>query len=114
MIADTPDLRLWIARLVVGKSVAPLLPGSEEALLEAARAEGMAALLADALAQWQEAPAYLRDVFRSVARDSAAYELACQVEARSITAALAASGVRALVLKGTALGYWLYAQPAHR
>jgi hypothetical protein len=78
-----------------------------EALPAAAHRHGLAALLADAVAD-ADAPAAVRERAASAARDRAVAGLQGMAEAIRAVDALRAAGIRAVSLKGPALSRWLY------
>jgi hypothetical protein len=69
---------------------------------------GVGALLWEAAA---EAAPEVREALEGTVRAAVAREVFVQRELRTVTAALAAEGVSALVLKGAALAYSVYRQP---
>lgn len=85
-------------------------------LLAAARYHDVLPLLDAALCRSEVVglPAELRQACRDATRAQAVYELAHRAEMIRVFDALAAGGATALVLKGTALAYNLYANPALR
>lgn len=111
MIASRDQLRRWLAATIAGGDI-PFPEGDdgEGRLLMLAEEEGVVCLLYDRL----HASTSLRTTLADPARSRVAVELARQWEASQILAALANAGIRALVLKGTALAYWLYEHPAQR
>ena len=106
--------RAWLTA-VIGGGEASVSPGEFEGLLEQAREEGVLALLAG---QWRmSVDAYasgLAVALQREARNEAAIELSRLARARSVLAALQGAGIDVLVLKGSALAYWLYPQPEWR
>jgi hypothetical protein len=80
-------------------------------LLEVARREGVLALAQQALAGMESAPPVLIQAFSAAARRAAMPALAYQGEARRLCRKFADAGLQPIVLKGLALGAWLYPQP---
>jgi hypothetical protein len=91
-----------------GESV-PAPTAAAEAVLAAAKAEGVTALVARQLALGEESP--LRHAFADAARGVAAVSLLHAAECRRIFALLDRAGIPALLLKGPALAAWLYPAP---
>ncbi len=107
--------RTWIAAILAGKPVHGNVPCAATDLIDCAQQEGVAALLADALVKAESnIDLQLKQSFQDAARVAAAYELSRFAETRTVLRVLADGGVRALLLKGSALAYWLYREPAHR
>jgi hypothetical protein len=87
------------------------LSGELDALVETADHEGVTGLLAAALAGMSgELPKSLGQALQV----QAMHELARLAKARYALDALAETGIPVLVLKGSALAYWLYDSPLHR
>lgn len=117
MSLSPSELRVWLARLLVDGVITPLSDEAGGALLGLARDEGVVVLMVDALAAVEiepYPPRHFLAMSRDEARSMVAHEMARQMEARAVISALASISVRALVLKGTALAYWIYAHPAQR
>jgi hypothetical protein len=77
-------------------------------LLEVAMAEGVVAIANRRLDADLTVPADVRDEFAAAARALAAAHLALEAEARRVLAGLHAAGISVVVLKGMALGHWLF------
>jgi len=89
--------------------------GSVETLLKVAKAEGVAALLAQRFASDPDvAGNMLHAAFAKAAREAAVVFLLRQTECRKVLGVLKAGAVPVLLLKGSALAYWLYAEPMVR
>jgi hypothetical protein len=89
-------------------------PAPLRSWLEAARIEGIDALLAS---RWQSLPDVAqsdRAACQDVLRRAGARELLFQSQEQRVLAALVAEGIDALVLKGAALSRWLYPEPRLR
>lgn len=89
-------------------------PGLPELVPARVRYHGVAVLLherAEAIADW---PAAVRRAIRDSAVQAAMWELSHQQCLARLHHALVSRGVRTLLLKGTALAYGLYANPASR
>jgi len=105
----------WLAaRLRAESPAAPLsLDSRTQALLGASAAEhGVQALLHAAWARGDagvNVPQGLRDAVAAAAREQAVLEMLQRVELARLTEALAANGLPALLMKGAALGYTVYA-----
>lgn len=102
--------RAALARALLG---APLPPGADAACAALAAREGVLPLLEATLrrsVEWPALPASLRTTLQEGARRAVALDLYRRHELARVAAALAAAGVRVLVLKGNALGLWLYPQ----
>lgn len=80
-------------------------------LLDAAKAEGVAGLVNWRLDGAPSVDPTLREAFARAARGIAAASLLFEAECRKVIGVLEAGGVEGLLLKGSALAYWLYPQP---
>lgn len=103
--------RAALARALRG---APLPADADAAWAALAAREGVLPLLEAALrrsAEWPALPESLRTTLQEGARRAVALELYRRHELARVAAALAEAGLRVLVLKGNALGLWLYPQP---
>lgn len=80
-------------------------------LLEAARDEGVVTLVSQRLASMPGAAPELRTAFANEARQLTMAALLFEVEARRVLKTLAAADIPVLLLKGSALAYWLYPAP---
>jgi hypothetical protein len=95
----------------------PDLGTDEASLLEICKAEDLSALCFHRLsrsASMESWPAPLRDTLSVAARMRTAEELLRASETRTVLDELARGGVRAILIKGTALAYTLYEAPALR
>lgn len=102
--------RAALARALLG---APLPAGADAALPTLAAREGVLPLLEARLrlaAEWPSLSAPLRKALQDGARQAVALDLYRRHELARVVAVLAAAGLRVLVLKGNALGLWLYPQ----
>lgn len=80
--------------------------------LEAAQGEDVVALVQARLrAEPAGVPDAVQAAFEDAARAEAAQSMLRQAEARRVLALLAAAGLPVLLLKGSALAYWLYPAP---
>ena len=114
-VDPSADARAWIA-MVLSDGRQAIGPGdrSIETLLTVATEEDVLPLLERRLRDrdgWQLLPQPFRDRLASAARAAAVTALFREREIRRIAKALADAGARALLLKGNALGLWLYSQP---
>lgn len=85
-----------------------------DSLVATARDEGLLPLLEWRLRtspDWDLLPAPLQDALKSGAREAAAESLFRGSELRRVGRILQDRGIRGLVLKGNALGQWLYPKP---
>lgn len=80
-------------------------------LLELSRREGVLALACHALSQRPDAPAGLQATFADAMRSGAAGGMLLRAECARVLGELAAAGIPVLLLKGVALGAWLYPTP---
>lgn len=83
-------------------------PDSGENLLELARAEGVVALVSDRLGEGLNVPASVRDEFADAARSLVAAHLVLEAECRRVLGVIHQAGIPVLLLKGLALGQWLF------
>ncbi len=106
----TDDLRRLTALLSAarGRDAPPAADCDAAAIAAAADAHGVSALLWTALAGVGGAEA-VRDALTPAARAAAALDVFARRELEATLAALSAAGVRALVVKGAALAYTVYA-----
>lgn len=107
--------REWIAAALRGEAVSPDLDGFDaEALVAAAEDEHVLPLLEWRLRNgdgWQASPEAFRKALVDGSRLAAMQSMLRENEQQRISRVLAESGIRALLLKGNALGFWLYPQP---
>ncbi len=110
--ADPADLNLrrWLAALIAGltPSVSVIDGGCRKELLVCAREEGVIALAYEHLSDSPDAPVALRDTFATAARDAAVAALLREAECRRVLSALAVAQIPVLLMKGSALAWWLY------
>lgn len=87
---------------------------SVEEMLETASEHGVETLLWEALGATSGPARTVREALDARVRAAATRDLFVQRDMRAVLDALASAGVRALVIKGSALAYSLYAQPWQR
>lgn len=105
----------WLAVALRDTSPMPRAPDVAPNLLVArARFHGVVALIADTPALLDMLPDGHVHALKLEAQNLAFWELGHQVQLRALAHACQAEGINALVLKGTALAYSVYAKPAHR
>ena len=87
-----------------------------EAMIAIAQEQGVAKLLYDLILSEGdlEKSAPVATILRDIARQETALELARLVGIRQVLGCLSRTGHRVLLLKGSALAYWLYDNPAQR
>jgi hypothetical protein len=83
-------------------------------LIDAADAHGVVALLWEALRAAPPSAAAIRQALEPRVRADAARDLIVHAEMRRVLDAIADAGERAIVFKGSALAYTIYASPWHR
>lgn len=108
-----PIERRWLANALAGKPLPELSVSNEQvdALIQWAQDEGVAAQCHARLKQsdtWDLLPERLRAELDFLARELAVHALLREGDCRRVLDSLAGAGIRPLVLKGTALAYWLY------
>jgi len=121
--------RTWLAAVIIGGRPARPVSAAPEAsdLLAAAREEGVVALVdwrlrgpapASAASPTGCAaplpfalPSELRDAFAAAAREEAMRSMLLEAVSRQVLDLLSGAGLQALLLKGTALAHWAYADP---
>ena len=86
----------------------------QDALAAAAGEHGVTALLWASLGTVTGRGASLRDSLAPMVRAAATRDLLVQQEMRALLEAVSAAGARAMIFKGSALAYTVYAQPWHR
>ena len=109
-------IRSWLAAVI--RLECPASPAAGDAnpaeLLRVAQEEGVVALVHERL-QWPELASLvlpgLREAFAEAALEKAVQSLLRQAECRCILERLERAGLPVLLLKGSALAYWLYASP---
>jgi hypothetical protein len=84
------------------------------ALVDAAEDHGVSALLWDLLSGAPEAQLPLRRALASRARAAVARDLLVSLELSDVLGAMAAGGIRTLLIKGAPLAYTVYEHPWHR
>jgi len=89
-------------------------PALAEVFIERATFHGIECLIHEHLRHLAGCPAAVRDALRQLATDRAIWELRSRQQLSTVLAALASAGVEALVYKGSALAYSLYANPVWR
>jgi hypothetical protein len=106
------ERRQWLADLLCGRSpnaaTAPFIDDVD--VVQSARAEGVLALLADRL-QARPAADPLRRAVVAAARGTTVIAMLREAECRRVLALLHAAGIPVLLLKGSALAWWLYPSP---
>ncbi|MFN7183309.1 MAG: nucleotidyltransferase family protein [Thermomonas haemolytica] len=106
------DSRGQLAQALLGAPLPQALTDAEG--LAMAKREGVLPLLEAALRvspQWPELPQDFRNALQAEVRQAIGLDLFRRHELSRVAAALAAGGLRVLLLKGNALGLWLYPQP---
>ena len=110
-------LREWLVALINGGD-APWPSGlayDVPAVVTALQSEGIAVLACQRMSGSKFAfPQALHDALQSAARESAMHSLQLDAETRRVLTVLAQAGLPCLLLKGSALAYWLYDSPALR
>ncbi len=101
--------RNTLANILAGHTV-DLSEWHTDTLLAHASAEGVLALLGQRVPQLRNAPPELLDELAAAGRSLAASSLLLEAECRRVLATLPAQKP-VLLLKGSALAYWLYPQP---
>ncbi|QIL20521.1 nucleotidyltransferase family protein [Thermomonas sp. HDW16] len=113
--APASEVRSWLASVLSdGHEAIGLGDHSAETVVAAAEAEGVLPLLDWRLRGrrgWELLPKPLQQRLQGGARQAAMTTLFREREIQRIAKALADAGARALLLKGNALGLWLYPQP---
>lgn len=101
-----------LARIISASACASadLDPALGEDLLDLAKAEGVVALVSQRLGE-KSAPPNLLDAFATSARSLAAAHLILEAQARRVIEAIHDAGIPVLLLKGVALGQWLFPAP---
>lgn len=103
--------RQWLAGVLRGEPPRIDAPGpGHGALVRTAEEEGVLTLVVDRLTGWTGDPA-LRDAFSRAARGPAATWLLRHAECQRVLAVLAQADTPLLLLKGSALAWWLYPSP---
>ncbi len=107
--------REWlIAILSTGQCEGRIETESVDSLVATARDEGLLPLLEWTLRAspgWHLLPGQFQEALKSGAREAAAESLFRESELRRVGRILQTRGIRVLVLKGNALGQWLYHKP---
>jgi len=107
--------RRWIAKRMLGIAPIGAFHGGDAELLALANEEGVAALLAEAMRGDRAlAEDHAAKHWNDIARSAVALEMARFVNLRDVLEALSADEVSVLVLKGSALAYWLFQRPSDR
>lgn len=99
-----------LARIISAPAAASidLDAGCADDLLALAKAEGVVALVSRRLAEESTVPASVRDAFAASARSLVAAHLALEAEGRRVLGVIHRAGIPVLLLKGVALGHWLF------
>jgi putative nucleotidyltransferase-like protein len=103
--------RRWLAAILRGTSPAGAPCGiSVDELVAAAQAEGVVTLVAERM---QSLPVFdpLRQAFSRAGREATAISMLRASECLRVLALFEAAGIRALLMKGSALAWWLYPAP---
>jgi hypothetical protein len=105
--------RRWLAAMIAGRQLPPTADPDEQidTLLADAIDEGVVALVHARMSSHPDVSAALRDTFAAAARDAALPSLMREAECRRILAVLQDADIPVLLLKGSALGWWLYPAP---
>ena len=122
---NTTPACAWQAAMICGQQTSwpfgSLMPSAE--LVAAAQHEGIVALVGWQLkqaasestnAQTKDAvaiPTYIIKAFTTAAREEALISLVIEAESRRVLDLMAKAGIPGILLKGSALAYWAYAQP---
>lgn len=106
------ERRQWLADLLCGRAPdAAVFPFARAAdVVQAARAEGVLTLLADRLRS-RPAADPLREAAVDAARGTTVIAMLREAECRRLLALLDGAGIPVLLLKGSALAWWLYPAP---
>jgi hypothetical protein len=102
-----------ICALLRGDAPPPAID-DDTALLDRVAVHGVGALLWDRIAAAGWGSPLLRESLRAVALDRVVWEMQHQVMLREVLAHLKRCGIEPLIIKGTALAYSLYRDPALR
>lgn len=103
--------RAWLAGILCGgHSLPPLPPLGADALLRLAREEGVVSLVAERLAVLDVDPG-LTAAFATASRRGVALSMLREAECRQLLRFLGERDVPVLLLKGSALAWWLYPSP---
>lgn len=106
------DLRHCLAAVLAG-TASPLIlqrfPGDD--VLACSHAEGVDTLLAQCVERMEDAPEDVAALAQCHGREQATSDLAQRAELRRVLDTLEQAGIPVLVLKGHALGQWLYPAP---
>ena len=105
-----PTQRDWLAAILAGTLPSTLAVDSEsaDALVACALEEGVVALVHKRLSEDACVSASIRNVFAAAARESAVASLLREGECRRVLAVLQAANIPVLLMKGSALAWWLY------
>nr|WP_084087422.1 nucleotidyltransferase family protein [Lysobacter daejeonensis] len=106
--------REWLAALIRGGPSLPATPGlGADSLLWLAQEEGVVSLAAERLSAWGS-DGDLLAVFSAASRREVALAMLRHAECQQLLAFLRERDVPALLLKGSALAWWLYPAPHQR
>jgi len=102
--------RHWLAATMAGAAPPPIADASAqfEALVSCANKEGVAAFVHQCLSEDPHASIELRNAFAAAARESAVESLLKEGECRRVLDVLQGARIPALLMKGSALAWWLY------
>lgn len=105
-----PMQRDWLAAVLAGTVPSTLAVDSEsaDALVACAIEEGVVALVHQRLDEDPSVSASLRSTFAVAARESAIASLLREAECRRVLAVLQTADIPVLLMKGSALAWWLY------
>jgi len=99
--------RRWLAAMLVG-AAPPLAEDRTDALLACAIEEGIVGLVHERLQQEPCVHVEFRNAVAGPAREAAAGSLMLESEFRKLLSLLVDAGMPVLLLKGSALAWWLY------
>jgi hypothetical protein len=105
------DCQQWLADVLRGDGRVPTAPAIAPAeLVAVAQAEGVRALVAERL-RMLPAGDPLREAFAHASRELAVMAMLHEAETRRVLAVLETAALPVLLLKGSALAWWLYPAP---
>ena len=113
-VADRRTLVRWMSGRWEGGVDDALDAAELESMKALAWSEGVAVLVGEQLARSASVPAAVRQLCQDWTRGQSAAELGRRARLKAVLACLDRAGVEVLVLKGTALGHWLYPAPSMR
>ena len=105
-----PGQRDWLAAVLAGAVPSTLTDGAEsaDALIACAIEEGVVTLVHQRLTEDPCVSASLREVFAAAARELAVASLLREAECRRVLGVLLSAEIPVLLMKGSALAWWLY------